>query len=190
VVVSTYQAVSGTGAAAVAELEAQSHAAATGATIPAAAVYPRQIAFNALPQVDSFGEDGYTKEELKMRNETRKILHLPELPFAATCVRIPVYVGHSEAVTVECERPIDIAGFSAALAATPGVRVAADPAAYPTPLDAAGDDDVLVGRIRPDQSQPGAVTFWVTADNLRKGAALNAIQIARTLLERDALRVP
>lgn len=192
VIVATYQAVSGTGAQAVDELLAQERALAKGEPIPAPSVYPRQIARNALPHVDAFDTDGYTKEELKMRNETRKILAAPGLAMTATCVRIPVTVSHSEAVTAQFRDPVTVAQFRAALAGMPGVRVVDDPATatYPVPLDAEGVDDVLVGRIRPDQALPGAIACWITCDNVRKGAAVNAVQIAETLIARDRLRVP
>jgi aspartate-semialdehyde dehydrogenase len=189
VVVSTYQAVSGTGAAAIEELRQQSTSIATGGEAPTPAVYPHQIAFNALPQVDSFEEDGYTKEEHKMANETRKILHDQQIRFSATCVRIPVYYSHSEAVNAEFERPVDPAAFRNGLKTMAGVRVLDDPAGsqYPTPLNAEGLDEVLVGRIRADASAPGSIAFWLACDNIRKGAALNAVQIAETLIARNRL---
>lgn len=195
VIVSTYQAVSGAGTTAVTELTEQTTAAlATGAgrvegPRPERSVYPHQIAFNAVPQIDAFLDDGYTKEERKVADETRKIMHAPDLRLAATCVRVPVYTSHSEAVTVEFNDAVSPETFRAALRNAPGVTVVDDPAhsRYPLALDAEGRDDVMVGRIREDLSQPGAVAFWLACDNLRKGAALNAIQIAETLLKRNRI---
>jgi len=186
VVVSTYQSVSGTGTAAVEELRRQTRALATEGIAPTPEVYPQQIAFNLLPHIDSFLDNGYTKEEWKMVQETRKILHLPDLPISATCVRVPVYVCHSESVTVEFERPFDPDEARALLAAQPGIVVVDDPAQalYPTPLDCAGKDPVYVGRLRRDVSHPAALSFWLVSDNLRKGAALNALQIAEAMIAR------
>jgi len=186
VTVATYQAVSGTGAAAVEELEAQLGAFGRGEPIPAPEVYPHQIALNVMPQVDIFDEDGYTKEEAKMRNETRKILHLDGLPFSATCVRVPTFYGHAEAVHVEFEQDAPLAQVRAALAAQEGLALRDDPArsVYPTPLNTAGDDLTYVGRLRVDPSTDHGLAFWVVTDNLRKGAATNAIQIAEELLKR------
>ena len=187
VLASTYQAVSGTGAAAVRELDQQVAALGRGEAVPAPEQYPVQIAMNVLPQVDSFDaeEDFYTKEELKMRNETRKILHLDGLPFAATCVRVPVAIGHAEVVHVEFERATAIADLVAALQAQAGVEGLADPTKYLTPLEIAGDDRAFVCRLRPDRTVEHGVTFWCLTDNLRKGAATNAIQIAEEMLKRD-----
>jgi aspartate-semialdehyde dehydrogenase len=186
VVVSTYQSVSGTGTAAVEELRQQTRALSTEGVAPAPEVYPKQIAFNLLPQIDSFLENGYTKEEWKMVQETRKILHEPDLPVTATCVRTPVYTCNSESVTVEFERPFDPDEARALLAAQPGIELMDDPeqALFPTPLDAAGKDPVYVGRLRRDVSHPSALTFWLVSDNLRKGAALNALQIAEAMVAR------
>ncbi|MSQ61374.1 MAG: aspartate-semialdehyde dehydrogenase [Dehalococcoidia bacterium] len=186
VVVDTYQAVSGTGAAAVQELQEQTRAHFEGRTV-APAVYPHPIAFNVLPQVDSFLENGYTKEEWKMVQESRKILHLPDLALSATCVRVPVMICHSEAVHVEFAGPVDPGAARKALAAAPGIVVQDDVAhnEYPQPLTAAGTDPVYVGRIRTDASNPNGLAFWVVSDNLRKGAALNAIQIAETMIARN-----
>jgi aspartate-semialdehyde dehydrogenase len=177
--------VAGTGKGAVGELDAQSRAWAAGGEIRAE-VYPHQIAFNALPQVDSFRDDGYTKEEWKMTVETRKIMHEPELPLSATCVRVPVFVSHCVSAHVEFERPISAKDVRDVLRDAPGVVVQDDPAAgvYPTPLDAAGKDPVYVGRIREDSSSPNGIAMWIASDNLRKGAALNAIQIAETMIAR------
>lgn len=189
-IVDTYQAVSGTGNKAVAELDAQVRAYADDEEI-VAEVYPHQIAFNALPQVDVFTDDGYTKEERKLINESRKILHLPELRMSCTAVRIPVFTAHSEAVHLELGEALDPAAARALLAAVPGVIVQDEPAAaqYPLAIDAAGRDEVFVGRIRHDPSAPGGrgLAFWVVSDNLRKGAATNAVEIAELLVRRDWL---
>lgn len=190
VLASTYQAVSGTGAGAVRELDAQLAAIGRGDAIPSPEVYPVQIAGNVLPHVDDFvaEEDDYTKEELKMRNETRKILHEPDLAFSATCVRVPVAIGHAEVVHVEFEREAPIAMLHEALKSAAGIEVITDPTKYVTPLDVAGDDRAFVCRLRPDRSVEHGVTFWCLTDNLRKGAATNAIQIAEELLKRDLLK--
>jgi aspartate-semialdehyde dehydrogenase len=185
IIVDTYQSVSGTGAAAVQELTDQTRQVLNGdATRPH--VYPHQIAFNLLPQVDVFLGSGYTKEEWKIINETRKIMHEPELPISATCVRVPVYVGHSEAVHVEFTKPMTPEEFYATVKEAPGVTIQDEPSVnmYPTPWSVAGKDDTYVGRIRQDASNPLGIAFWLVSDNLRKGAALNAIQIAEELLER------
>ena len=190
VTVATYQAVSGTGAAAVEELRQQVQAFGRGDDIPAPDVYPHQIAFNVIPQVDVFGEDGYTAEEAKMRNETRKILHEPELPFSATCVRVPTMVGHAEAVHVEFKSAAGLAELRAALEQQSGVELMDEPArsVYPTPLNSAGDDRAFIGRLRLDPSVEHGVAFWCVTDNLRKGAATNAIQIAEELIRRGKLK--
>ncbi|MQC18235.1 MAG: aspartate-semialdehyde dehydrogenase [Chloroflexi bacterium] len=186
VIVATYQAVSGTGADAVDEMDAQIEAIGRGEPIPAPVVYPVQIAGNVLPHVDDFvaDEDYYTKEELKMRNETRKILHQEGLPVAATCVRVPVEIGHAEVVHVEFSAPYAMADLFAALQAQPGLVVETNPTKYLTPLEIAGDDRAFVSRLRPDPTVDYGVTFWCMTDNLRKGAALNAIQIAEEMLKR------
>jgi aspartate-semialdehyde dehydrogenase len=189
VTAATYQAVSGTGTAAVEELKAQLAAFGRGEAIPAASVYPHQIAMNVLPQVDSFEEDGFTKEETKMKNETRKILHEPDLRFAATCVRVPTIVGHAEAVHAEFASEVSLGDLRDALRGMAGVELMDDPAqgVYPMPLNTAGDDRAFVGRLRVDPSAEHGVVFWVVADNLRKGAATNAIQIAEELIRRGKL---
>jgi len=191
VVVDTYQAVSGTGGKAIRELEGQVRAHVAGAPKDVA-VYPHQIAFNALPQVDVFLDNGYTKEEWKVVTESRKILHLPDLRVSCTAVRIPVFVAHSEAVHVETREPIDPDRARELFAAVPGVVVQDDPSTstYPLATAAAGSDDVFVGRVRQDPSVEGGrgIAFWVVSDNLRKGAATNAVQIAEVLLERGWLR--
>jgi len=185
VTVATYQGVSGAGATAVDELFEETRAA-LGAEPFERRVFPRPMAFNVLPHIDVFRNDGDTKEEWKMRMETPKILEAP-VPLHATCVRVPVQVGHSEAVWIETERPVDPASAREVLAAAPGLRVVDDPhggspeAAYPTAVDCVGTDPVYVGRIRRDPTHERGLAFWVVADNLRKGAALNAVQVAEEL---------
>jgi aspartate-semialdehyde dehydrogenase len=188
VVVSTYQSVSGTGLAAMAELREQSRAVLDDVPV-VSEVYPTQIAFNCIPHIDDFDENGNTREETKMIGETRKILGLPRLPVAATCVRVPVFRSHAVAVNVETERDLDPERLRALLREAAGVDVLDDPedAGYPTQIDAAGGDAVWVGRIRKDDSVPHGLWFWVVADNLRKGAALNAIQIAELLVGGSSL---
>ncbi len=191
VVVDTYQSVSGTGAKAITELEAQIKAYASGEA-PQASVYPHQIAFNALPEIDVFLDNGYTKEEWKVVTESRKILHLPELRISCTAVRIPVFVSHSEAVHVETRAPLTPARARELFERVPGVVVRDDPAShdYPLAIDAAGRDEVFVGRVRQDPSIPNGrgLAFWVVSDNLRKGAATNAVEIAEALVARDWVR--
>jgi aspartate-semialdehyde dehydrogenase len=155
--------------------------------LPDGQVFPHPIAFNVVPQCMGFTESGYTVEELKLRDEPRKILGLPELASHPTCVRVPVLVGHSLSVRAVCAEPVDLEAFRAGCEAAPGVTVVDDPAAnaYPTPLESAGSDGVLVGRIRADLADPRAVLFWSVADNLRKGAALNAIQIGELLIRES-----
>lgn len=184
IIADTYQAVSGTGGAAVKELETQARALLEGGSAQPD-VYPHQIAFNLLPQVDSFLENGYTKEEWKMVQETRKIMHLPELPISATCVRVPVPVSHSEAIHLEFTDPMSADEARRILSAAPGVIVQDDPAnsVYPMPLTSADRDEVFVGRIRQDASHPRGLALWVVSDNLIKGAALNAVQIAETAIK-------
>jgi aspartate-semialdehyde dehydrogenase len=191
VVVDTYQAVSGTGGKAITELQAQVEAHVAGET-PQAAVYPHQIAFNALPQVDVFLDNGYTKEEWKVVTESRKILHLPDLRVSSTAVRVPVFVAHSEAVHVETRDPITPDRARTLFAAVPGVVVQDDPATntYPLATEAAGSDEIYVGRVRQDPSiaEDRGIAFWVVSDNLRKGAATNAVQLAEILVERGWVR--
>jgi aspartate-semialdehyde dehydrogenase len=190
-VVSTYQAVSGTGQRAIEELRTQSKAVLAGGEVPAASVYPHRIAFNVLPQVETFVDgDDYTTEERKVMAETRKILDLgEEVGISATCARVPVFTGHSESVNVQTREDLSPADCRALLAEAPGVVVVDDPAvgAYPLAIDAAGRDEVLVGRIRRDPSQERCLNLWVAGDNLRKGAATNAVQVAELLIERDLL---
>jgi aspartate-semialdehyde dehydrogenase len=184
VVASTYQSVSGTGLAAVNELEQQSRDVLAGE--PAVSeVYPTQIAFNCLPHIDEFDDNGHAREEQKMIDETRKILGLPGLPVAVTCVRVPVFRSHAVALNVETESALEPEELRAILSGWPGVRVLDEPgsAGYPTQVDTAGTDDVWVGRIRSDESVPNGLWMWVVADNLRKGAALNAVQIAELLVD-------
>ncbi len=185
VVVDTYQSVSGTGAEALAELETQIRAHVAGEP-KVASVYPHPIAFNVLPEIDVFLENGYTREEWKVVLETRKILHLPELRISCTAARVPVFVSHSEAVHVEITRPMTPDEARRAFAAVPGVVVLDDPAAhvYPIATQAAGKDEVFVGRVRKDPSVERGLAFWVVSDNLRKGAASNAVEIAEVLVER------
>jgi len=190
-VVSTYQSVSGTGQRAVEELHDQAQAVIEARELPAPTVYPHQIAFNALPQVEVFRDgDDYTTEERKMMAETRKIFDRGDLGISATCVRVPVYTGHSESVNVQTRDPLSPEDCRELLAAAPGVRVIDDPAngLYPTAVDAAGQDDVLVGRIRTDSSHERCLNLWVVGDNLRKGAATNAVQLAELLTVRGLLR--
>jgi aspartate-semialdehyde dehydrogenase len=191
VVVSTYQAVSGTGAKAVNELVQQTGRLLAGEA-PEIAVYPYQIAFNCLPQIDVFLEDGSTKEEQKMVDETKKIMGDDSIAVTATCIRVPVQNGHSESVNLQFARPLSPERAREILAAAPGVQVADDPAnkVYPMPIVASGKNDTYVGRIRRDPTVENALNMWVVADNLRKGAALNAVQIAELLVERDLVRVP
>jgi len=185
VVVSTYQSVSGTGQSAIEELKAQS-SQVLNEKPPETDVYPHQIAFNCLPHIDTFLDTGYTKEEMKMVNETRKIMEDDSIQVSPTTVRVPVFYAHSEAVNVETEQAIDVEELKSLLSSAPGVRLVDAPGKteYPLATDAAGRDEVMVGRIRADLDNPCAVNLWVVADNLRKGAALNAIQIAEYLIRR------
>ncbi len=186
VVAATYQAVSGTGRAAVTELELGVRASIEGGSFTPE-VYPHPIAFNCLPHIGGASDKlpGYTTEEAKMLFETRKIMGLPDLRVTATCVRVPVYNGHSEAINAEFERPITVERARELLAAAPGVIVRDDfeNAVYPLPIDASGKDAVYVGRIRQDTSVAHGLDLWVVADNIRKGAALNAVQIAEKAIE-------
>lgn len=182
IIASSYQAVSGTGAMAIEELRRQVEAITSGKPV-VSEVYPHQIAFNLLPHVDSFLEDGYTREEMKMQNEGRRILNLPALTASVTCVRVPVYRAHSVAVTAEFERPVSLQKAREAISAAPGIRLHDDPsrAVYPMPIECSGEDDCRVGRLRLDCAVPNALTFWVAGDQLLKGAALNAVQIAEII---------
>lgn len=187
IVVSTYQAVSGTGAKAIEELQQQVHDYVAGKPL-IHKVYPHQIAFNCLPQIDSFLENGYTKEEMKMVNETRKMFEDNTIGVTATTVRVPVFYGHSEAVNIETEKKITAAEVKALLAKAPGVKLVDDPAQsqYPLAIDCQGKFETLVGRIREDESIANGINLWVVSDNILKGAALNAVQIAEILI-RDYL---
>ncbi|MBI4237129.1 MAG: aspartate-semialdehyde dehydrogenase [Deltaproteobacteria bacterium] len=185
VIVATYQSVSGAGRAAMETLETETRALLSGEeTAPTA--FPHPIAFNCLPHIDQFLDNGYTKEEWKVIEETRKILSLPQLPVTATAVRVPVFVGHSEAVHCSTTRPITAAAARELLRQAPGIVVVDDPSqlAYPLARTAAGQDAVFVGRIREDVGLPNGLALWVVADNLRKGAALNAVEIAEIVVNR------
>ncbi|MBX6394309.1 MAG: aspartate-semialdehyde dehydrogenase [Alicyclobacillaceae bacterium] len=196
IIVSTYQAVSGAGARAIEELMELTRAKLSGEdrspeVLPVASLpVHHSIAFNVLPQIDVFEENGFTKEEMKMVNETRKILGDPEIRVTPTCVRVPVVTGHSEAVYVETKRPFELREIYEMLQAAPGVIVVDDPASqqYPMPVSAAGRPEVFVGRVRRDLSHPRGLNLWVVSDNLLKGAAYNAVQIAELLVERGGLR--
>lgn len=185
VVVSTYQAVSGAGSAALSEMEAQMRSVLGGET-PACTIFPKPIAFNVIPQIphqDAFTENGYSSEEMKMVNETKKIMGDANIMVTATTVRVPVHTGHSESVNVETETKLTVAQVRELLAATNNVVVMDDPSndLFPTALDAAGKYDTYVGRIREDISHPSAIDMWIVSDNLLKGAALNTVQIAELL---------
>jgi aspartate-semialdehyde dehydrogenase len=178
----SYQAVSGTGAQAIEELRQQVDAIAKGVPIERK-VYPHQIAFNVLPHVDSFLDSGYTREEMKMQNEGRRIMHHDSFLASVTCVRVPVYRAHSVAVNAEFERPVSIERAREVLSSAPGLRLVDDPSknVYPMPLDCAGEDDCRVGRLRLDCALENGLAFWVAGDQLLKGAALNAVQIAERI---------
>lgn len=184
--VATYQAASGAGAAAMAELETQTAQILAGET-PTVEKFSAQLAFNLIPQVDVFMDNDYTKEEMKMLNETRKILHSPTVGVSAMCVRVPVMRAHSEAIWVECEHPLDIEEVRKAMEEAEGLVVMDNPEKkeYPMPYNLAGKDPVYVGRLRKDLSNPDAVTFWTVSDQIKKGAALNAVQIALWLIAND-----
>ena len=191
VVMSTYQAVSGTGQRAVDELHRQTEAVIEAQELPAPVVYPRHIAFNVLPQVETFKDgDDYTTEERKCMRETRKILGRDDLGVSATCARVPVYTGHSVSANVQTREPLTPQECRELLATAPGVTVVDDPAnaIYPTAIDVAGRDDVLVGRIRPDPSHERCLTLWIVGNTPRKGAATNAVQVAELLSRRGLLR--
>lgn len=189
VLVSTYQSASGAGRALVDELDEQTKAIAAG-TEPPVTVYPHQLAYNVVPGGWRPDEDGYNEEEVKIVNETRKIMHLPDLRIAATCVRVPVPVGHGESVFVETRDPITADEFRTLMGTAPGVIVEDDPNAklYPTPQRVAGTDEVYIGRIRKDPSVARGLAMWVVSDNIRKGSALNAVQIAEQAIEMRVMR--
>ncbi len=184
IIVSTYQSVSGTGSAAMEELTNQCRLVLDGQNV-VPHVYPHQIAFNLLPEIDVFLDNGYTKEEWKMVDETIKIMHLNDTAISATCVRVPVFVGHSEAVNVQFSNAISPDEARAILAKAPGVKVIDDPhvSLYPQPWLAAGSDDVYVGRLRLDVATTDGLVMWIVSDNIRKGAALNAVQIAEEAIK-------
>jgi len=186
IIAATYQAVSGTGSAAVEELTEQAKQILEGKT-PIPHVYPHQIALNLLPEIDVFLDNDYTKEEWKLVEETRKIMHAPDIAISAVCVRVPVFTGPSEAIHIEFSQPMSPDEARRILAQAPGVKVLDDPAIslYPQPWSAAGTDEVFVGRIHRDASHPFGLVMWVVADNLRKGAALNTVQIAEEIIKRD-----
>ena len=187
IVVSTYQAVSGTGTKAIVELDEQVKSYAAGKTL-VSSVYPHQIAFNCLPHIDTFLDNGYTKEEMKMVNETRKIFEDPGIGVTATTVRVPVFYGHSESVNVETEKKITAAEVRDLLFSAPGIKVVDEPQKniYPLATDSQGSFDTLVGRIREDDTIANGINLWVVSDNILKGAALNAVQIAE-IVTRDYL---
>jgi len=186
---SSYQAVSGTGAKAIEELRRQVDQVVHGQPVTRE-VYPHQIAFNVLPQVDAFLPSGYTKEEMKMENEGRKIMNHPSFRASVTCVRVPVYRAHSIAVSAEFEKPVTVEGARAVLAKAPGLDLVDDPAnkVYPMPLATAGKDNCEVGRLRMDCALDNGLCFWVSGDQLLRGAALNAVEIAEVLLKKGVIR--
>lgn len=188
-IVDSYQSVSGTGAAALEELSEQARQVLEGRTV-VPHVYPHQIAFNILPEIDLFMDNGYTKEEWKVVEETRKIMHAGDIAISATCARVPVFIGHSQAVHIEFSDPMSPDTARRILAEAPGVKVLDDPniSLYPQAWSVAGSDEVFVGRIRKDSSHDCGLAMWVVADNLRKGAALNAVQIAETVIDRSWIR--
>jgi len=182
IVVSTYQAVSGTGKKAIEELSLQTQALMSFKE-PVVKVYPHRIAFNCLPHIDVFLDNGYTKEEMKMVNETKKILSDQSIRVTATAVRVPVFYSHSESINIETEKKLTAGQVRELLSRAPGVVVTDNPGfkEYPLAIDAAGKDETFVGRIREDESIPNGINLWVVSDNIRKGAALNAVQIAEIL---------
>ncbi len=183
--VATYQAASGAGAAAMEELRRQSGQIAGGEE-PTVSRFAAQLAFNLIPHIDVFTDNDYTREEMKMNMETKKIMHAPELAVSATCVRVPVLRAHSEAIWAVTEEPVGVEQARAAFAAAPGIVLmdGHEPASYPMPLEVSGTDPVYVGRIRRDLADPNGLLFWTVADQIRKGAALNAVQIAMHLLKK------
>lgn len=190
IIVSTYQAVSGTGKDAVDELETQIRSYMDGRDIKKS-VYPYQIAFNVIPEIGGLSEEfpGYYSEEVKMIKETHKILGDSSINISATCVRVPVFNGHSEAITLECEKSVDIKEIREILSISPGVKVIDEPekAGYPVPVNVSGKDDVYIGRLRKNTAFDNAVDMWVVGDNIRKGAALNAVQIAEEMIKMSLL---
>ncbi len=189
VVVSTYQSVSGWGKEAVEEMYSQVKALMAGKKIPKVKYLPKQIAFNVIPQIDLFTGNGYTKEEMKMVNETMKILNDPGIRVTATAVRVPVAIGHSESVNIETERKLSVAQVRELLAAFPTIEVVDEPekGIYPTPIDCPGKNETFVGRIREDISVDNGIEMWIVSDNLRRGAALNAVLIAEKMIEEGLI---
>jgi len=187
--VASYQSASGAGAAAMAELQQQYREIVEEGEVRTINRFPHQLAYNVIPQIDVFTDNGYTKEEMKMFNETRKIMH-SDVCCSAMCVRVSSLRSHSESVWIETERPVSVDEARAALSAAPGVTLRDDPSqlVYPMPLETAGCDDVFVGRIRADLSNPNGLTFWLSGDQIRKGAALNAVQIAEYLIKEGELK--
>ncbi len=190
-VVSTYQSVSGAGQKGIHELESQAEAHVLKKGAPAPSKFAHPILGNCIPQIDDFLPNGYTKEEMKMVNETRKIMGDPSIDVCPTCVRVPVPVSHSESILVETEHPISPEQARELWANAPGIQVVDNPAAkaYPLAADAAGKDDVFVGRIRQHLNRPNVLLFWCVSDNLRKGAATNAVQIAEKLLKLELVPI-
>ncbi len=189
-IISTYQSTSGWGAAAMEELKFQAkEVLESRKTTPK--VFYHQIAFNVFPEIDECMENGYTKEEWKLAEETKKIMHAPEIAITSTCVRVPTYIGHCQAVTIEFEHPMSTAQAREILSAAPGVKLMDNMVnhEYPTPWEIAGSDEVFVGRIREDTSRTGGLTMWIVADNTRKGSALNGVQIAEEIVKREWLKV-
>lgn len=184
--VATYQAVSGAGSKGIHDLENQSKAWARNESAPAPEKFPHPIAFNLVPQIDVFTDNGYTKEEMKMVNETRKIMEVADMPVSATCVRVPVFRSHSEAVWIETEKPLTVQEAQALLSKAPGVVLQDEPekGIYPMPQPAEGEQVTYVGRIRKDLAAKNGLTMWIVSDNLLKGAALNAVEIAELLIKR------
>lgn len=183
--IASYQSASGAGAAAMAELQ-QQYKELAGNQQPTVNKFAYQLAYNVIPQIDVFTDNGYTKEEMKMYNETKKIMHAPDLDVSATCVRVPVMRAHSEAVWVSTESPVSVEQAREAFSKAQGVVLVdrCEPCGYPMPLEVAGADPVYVGRVRKDLTDPCGLSFWVVADQIKKGAALNAVQIARLFLDR------
>ncbi|MDE6853814.1 MAG: aspartate-semialdehyde dehydrogenase, partial [Muribaculaceae bacterium] len=182
--VATYQAASGAGATGMEELQLQSAQLAEGQK-PTVSKFVSQLAFNLIPHIDVFTDNGYTKEEMKMHLETKKIMHVPDLEVSATCVRVPVMRAHSEAIWVQTEQPVSVPQARQAFQEAPGIVLLdrPEPLGYPQPLDVAGSDPVYVGRIRADLADSCGLSFWTVADQIRKGAALNAVQIALYIIE-------
>jgi aspartate-semialdehyde dehydrogenase len=189
IVAATYQSASGAGARAMEEVKIQSQAILQGQS-PQTEIFPYPLAFNLFPHNSKLNEQGYCEEEMKMVNETRKIFGAPDLRITATCVRVPVLRAHSEAINLEFERPFSVEQARQILSQAPGVKLVEDWSAnyFPMPIEASGKDEVLVGRIRQDISHPAALDLWLCGDQIRKGAALNAIQIAELLVQKDLLK--